>query len=76
MDSRKTGYIYRPPGIGQPVQTEEVAVVVIVLLVWAMCVYIFFHQWGKNGFLHLFILVYFLDILIIRAFRLFAVIEI
>ena len=46
MDSRKT-MLYRPPGIGQPVQPEEVVVVVIVLLVWAMCVYIFFHQWGK-----------------------------
>ena len=39
--------LYRPPGIGQPVRTEEVVVVVIVLLVWAMCVYVFFHQWGK-----------------------------
>ena len=46
MDSTKK-MLYRPPGIAQPVRTEEVVVVVIVLLVWALCVYIFFHQWGK-----------------------------
>ena len=47
MDSTKK-MLYRPPGIAQPVRTEEVVVVVIVLLVWALCVYIFFHQWGKS----------------------------
>ena len=49
MDSTKK-MLYRPPGIAQPVRTEEVVVVVIVLLVWALCVYIFFHQWGKSKF--------------------------
>ena len=45
MDSQDA-QLYKPPGLSKPVRTEEVVVVMIVLLVWALVVYIFFHQWG------------------------------
>lgn len=47
MDSQDA-QLYKPPGLSKPVRTEEVVVVMIVLLVWALVVYIFFHQWGNT----------------------------
>ena len=39
------------------VQADEILIVVMVLMVWAGAVYIFFNQWGKPRFVYYLLLV-------------------
>ncbi len=51
LDS-KLALVYRAAGV-KPVRPSEVAIVGIVLCVWASAVYVFINQWGKTfKFIH------------------------